>query len=84
MLAAGLTQEERAQREVYANSGLCVSQISPQGKGYRISFLCLCGEARRLTQQISTHWPQFKALRQRYAGRRFEEQRQLHMPQTGC
>ena len=48
VLAAGLTQEERAQREVYANSGLCVPQISPQGKGYRISFVCLCGEALSL------------------------------------
>ena len=35
---------------------------------------------RRLTQQLSAHWPQFKALnwehlRQRYAGTRFGEQR---------
>ena len=36
---------------------------------------------RRLTQQLTAHWPQFKALRQRYAGTRFEEQRMLHMPQ---
>ena len=36
---------------------------------------------RRLTQQITAHWPQFQALRQRYAGTRFEEQRMLHMPQ---
>jgi hypothetical protein len=36
---------------------------------------------RRLTQQLSRHWPQFKALRQHYAGTRFEEQRQLHLPQ---
>jgi hypothetical protein len=36
---------------------------------------------RRLTQQLTAHWPQFKILRQRYAGTRFEEQRQLHMPQ---
>jgi hypothetical protein len=36
---------------------------------------------RRLTQQLIAHWPQFKALRQRYAGTRFEEQRMLHMPQ---
>ena len=35
----------------------------------------------RLTQQLIAHWPQFKALRQRYAGTRFEEQRMLHMPQ---
>ncbi len=35
----------------------------------------------RLTQQLITHWPQFKALRQRYAGMRFEEQLMLHMPQ---
>jgi hypothetical protein len=37
---------------------------------------------RRLTQQISTHWPQFKVLRQRYAGTRFEERRQLHLPRN--
>jgi hypothetical protein len=36
---------------------------------------------RRLTQQPIAHWPQFKILRQLYAGTRFEEQRQLHMPQ---
>ena len=27
------------------------------------------------------HWAPFKALRQRYAGTRFEEQRQLHLSQ---
>ena len=27
------------------------------------------------------HWAPFKVLRQRYAGTRFEEQRQLHLPQ---
>jgi hypothetical protein len=36
---------------------------------------------RRLTQQLTKEWPQYKALRQRYAGPRFEEQRQLHLPQ---
>ena len=36
---------------------------------------------RRLTQQLSVHRPQFKALCQRCAGSRFEEQRQLHLPQ---
>jgi hypothetical protein len=36
---------------------------------------------RCLTQQLTAHWPQFKILCQRYAGTRFEEQRQLHMPQ---
>ena len=35
---------------------------------------------QRLTQQLIAHWPQFKALRQRYAGTRFEEQRMLHLP----
>jgi hypothetical protein len=36
---------------------------------------------RRLTQQLTAHWPHFKILCQRYAGTRFAEQRQLHMPQ---
>jgi hypothetical protein len=36
---------------------------------------------RRLTQQLTKQWPQSKALRQHYAGTRFEEQRQLHLPQ---
>jgi len=36
---------------------------------------------RRLTQQLTKHWPQFKALRQHYASTRFEEQHQLHLPQ---
>jgi hypothetical protein len=34
---------------------------------------------RRLTQQLTKHW--FKALRQRFADTRFDEQRQLHLPQ---
>jgi hypothetical protein len=29
---------------------------------------------RRLMQHLSKHWPQFKVLRQRYAGTRFEDQ----------
>ena len=36
---------------------------------------------RRVTEQLTRHWAHFKALRQRYAGTRFEEQRQLHLPQ---
>jgi len=36
---------------------------------------------RRLTQQLTKEWPQYKAFRQRSAGTRFEEQRQLHLPQ---
>jgi len=36
---------------------------------------------KRVTEQLTKHWAPFKALRQRYAGTRFEEQRQLHMPQ---
>jgi hypothetical protein len=36
---------------------------------------------RRLTQQLTQHWPQFKALCLNYASTRFEEQRQLHLPQ---
>ena len=35
----------------------------------------------RVTEQLTKHWSPFKALRQRYAGMRFEEQRQLHLPQ---
>jgi hypothetical protein len=36
---------------------------------------------RLLTQQLTKHWPQFKASRQLYDSTRFEEQRQLHLPQ---
>jgi hypothetical protein len=36
---------------------------------------------RRLKQQLTKHWHQFKALRQHYASTNFEEQRQLHLPQ---
>jgi hypothetical protein len=32
---------------------------------------------RRVTEQLTKHWAPFKVLRQRYAGTRFEEQRQL-------
>ncbi len=35
---------------------------------------------RRVTEQLTKHWAPFKAPRQRYAGTRFEEQRQLHLP----
>jgi hypothetical protein len=34
-----------------------------------------------LTQQFTRNWSQFKALRQSYAGTRFEEQRLLYLPQ---
>ena len=36
---------------------------------------------RRVTEQLTKHWAPFKVLRQRYAGTRFEEQCQLHLPQ---
>jgi hypothetical protein len=36
---------------------------------------------RRLTHQLTKHWPQFKALRHHYASTRFEQQRQFHLPQ---
>ena len=36
---------------------------------------------RRLTQQLTKHWGPFKALRQRYANTRFDEQRLLHITQ---
>jgi hypothetical protein len=35
-----------------------------------------------ITQQISTHWPEFRALLQHYAGTRFEEQLQFHLPES--
>ncbi len=35
----------------------------------------------RLTQQLTQEWPQYRALRQRHASTRFEEQRQLHLPE---
>ena len=35
---------------------------------------------KRVTQQLSTHWAPFKALRQSYAGSRFEQQLQLNLP----
>ena len=36
---------------------------------------------KRVTHQLSTHWAPFKALRQSYAGSRFEQQLRLHLPQ---
>ena len=36
---------------------------------------------KRVTQQLSTHWSSFKVLRQRYAGSRFAQQLELHLPQ---
>ena len=36
---------------------------------------------RRVTEQLTENWSPFKVLRQRYACTRFEEQRQLHLPQ---
>ena len=35
----------------------------------------------QLSWALTKHWVPFKALHQRYAGTRFEEQRQLHLPQ---
>jgi hypothetical protein len=35
---------------------------------------------RRVTEQLTKNWAPFKVLRQRYAGTRFEERRQLHLP----
>jgi hypothetical protein len=37
---------------------------------------------RRVTEQLTKNWAPFEALCQQYAGTRFEEQRQLHLPQT--
>jgi hypothetical protein len=36
---------------------------------------------RSVTEQLTKNWATFKALRQHFAGTRFEEQRQLHLPQ---
>jgi hypothetical protein len=36
---------------------------------------------RRVTEQLTKNWVPFKALCQHYAGTRFEEQCQLHLPQ---
>jgi len=36
---------------------------------------------KRVTEQLTKHWAPFKDLRQCYAGTRFAEQSQLHMPQ---
>ena len=36
---------------------------------------------KRVTQQLTTHWPLFKALRQTFANTRFAQQLQLHQPQ---
>ena len=35
----------------------------------------------RVTEQLTKNWAPFKVLRQRYAGTRFSEHRQLHLPQ---
>ena len=36
---------------------------------------------RLVTEQLTKHWAPFKALRPRYAGTRFKELRELHLPQ---
>ena len=36
---------------------------------------------RRVTEQLTKNWAPFTALRQHYAGTRFDEQRQFHLPQ---
>jgi hypothetical protein len=36
---------------------------------------------RRVTEKFTKNWVPFKTLRQHYAGKRFEDQRQLHLPQ---
>jgi hypothetical protein len=53
---------------------------SPSSQDQQPTRLSPIPSQRRLTQQLTKQWPQFKALRQHYAGTRFEEQRQLHLP----
>ena len=77
-----------------ANSSFCSSTASPRhSSGVRFSPPSSSSSQdqptrpwpipsqRSLTQQLTKEWLQYKALRQCYAGTRFEEQRQLHLPQ---
>ena len=65
-------------REAFKRSQVCPPAYSSQDQPTRPR---PTPSQRRLTQQLTKVWPQYKALRQRYAGTRFEEQRQLHLPQ---
>jgi hypothetical protein len=59
----------------HSSGGRCPPQRPPALK------TTIIPSQRRVTEQLTKHWTPFKALRQRYAGTRFEEQRQLHLPQ---
>ena len=59
----------------HSSGGRCPPQRPPALK------TTIIPSQRRVTEQLTKHWTPFKVLRQRYAGTRFEEQRQLDLPQ---
>ena len=56
-------------------------QMSPSSQDQQSTRPSPIQSQHSLTQQITKHWPQFRALHQHYDGTRFEEQSQLHLPQ---
>jgi hypothetical protein len=85
MAAETETEKETAWGGVSLRATLSRRKLSASRVGLRRGLLIMSRHPltsqRRLTQQLTKQWTQFKALRQHYAGTRFEEQRQLHLPQ---
>ncbi len=66
---------------IQAEAGVHLSVLCSQDQQAQQPTTSVIPTQKRVTEQLTKHWSPFKALRQRYAGTRFEEQRQLHMPQ---
>ena len=67
----------------HSSGGRCPPRRPPALKTSRTSSpsKSVIPTQRSVTEQLTKHWAPFKVLRQRYAGTRLEEQRQLHLPQ---
>ena len=65
----------------HSSGGRCPPQCPPALKTSTPSSPRSPSSLKRVTEQLTKHWSPFKVLRQRYAGTRLEEQRQLHLPQ---
>jgi hypothetical protein len=66
---------------IQAESGVPLGVVHLSGPSGQAPPKSVIPTQRRVTEQLTKNWAPFKALRQHYAGTRFEEQRQLHLPQ---
>jgi hypothetical protein len=66
----------------HSSGGRCPPRRPPALKTSRTSSpsKSVIPTQRSVTEQLTKHWATFEVLHQRYAGTRFEEQGQLHLP----